>query len=284
MKTGISVTFALNEGEARKSLAHLRMLGYDCADLQSFVDTETEWFSMPTTDRGKCWEKVGKVAKDRGIVFSQTHGPWRYPPKDFTEEDRAERFEKMSIALEGTAAVGAPCMAIHNIMPWGGDQLPEPDRFMDMNRAFFSRLLDKAKACGVVIALENMPFKKLILSTPGQVLDFVKEFDSPFFRVCLDTGHAAVFGISPADAVRQIGRDYLACLHVHDNDGARDLHWVPYRGVVDWADFSRALHEIGFEGALSLETNVGKKLPASIRPEWEKALAATARHLALGSD
>jgi sugar phosphate isomerase/epimerase len=135
-----------------------------------------------------------------------------------------------------------------------------------------------------VIALENMPFKKLILSTPGQVLDFVKEFDSPFFRICLDTGHAAVFGLSPAEAVRQIGRDYLACLHVHDNDGVHDRHWEPYRGVVEWADFSSALHEIGFKGALSLETNVSKKLPASIRPEWEKALAATARHLALCSD
>ena len=284
MNTGISATFALNEEEARNSLSHLRMLGYDCADLQTFVDTETEWFSMPSADRQKCWGKVGKVAKDCGIVFSQTHGPWRYPPKDFTEEDRAERFEKMSIALEGTAAVGAPCMAIHNIMPWGGEQLPEPDRFMDMNREFFSRLLEKAKACGVVIALENMPFKKLILSTPEQILDFVKEFDSPFFRVCLDTGHAAVFGLSPAEAVRQVGRDYLACLHVHDNDGVHDRHWEPYRGVVDWTDFSRALHEIGFEGTLSLETTVSKKLPASIRPEWEKALAATARHLALCPD
>ena len=284
MKTGISVTFALNEVEACKSLSHLRILGYDCADLQTFVNTETEWFPMPSAERQKCWEKVGKVARDCGIAFSQTHGPWRYPPKDFTEEDRVERFEKMSVALEGTAAVGAPCMAIHNIMPWGGDQLPDPDRFMDMNREFFSRLLEEAKACGVVIALENMPFKKLILSTPGQVLDFVKEFDSPFFRVCLDTGHAAVFGLSPAEAVRQIGRDYLACLHVHDNDGVHDRHWEPYRGVVDWTDFSRALHEIGFEGTLSLETNVSKKLPASIRTEWEKALAATARHLALCPD
>ena len=116
------------------------------------------------------------------------------------------------------------------------------------------------------------------------MLDFVREFDSPFFRVCLDTGRAAVFGLSPADAVRQIGRDYLACLHVHDNDGAHDSHWEPYRGVIDWAGFSLALHDVGFDGSLSLETNVSKKLPASIRPEWEKALAATARQLALCPD
>ena len=109
----------------------------------------------------------------------------------------------------------------------------------------------------------------------------MKEFDSPFFRVCLDTGHAAVLGLSPADSVRLVGREYLTCLHIHDNDGVRDLHWVPYRGVIDWADFSLALHEIGYKGTLSLETNVSKKLPPSVRPEWEKALAATARALTM---
>lgn len=281
MKSGISISFTADGAEARKSLSHLRALGYDCADLQSFVNTETEWFALPPAERRRRWADVGKAARDCGISFSQTHGPWRFPPHDLTEEDRAERFDKMAIALEGTAAVGAPCMAIHNIMPTGTDTPPDTDRFIDMNREFFSRLLEKAKAAGVVIALENMPFRNLPLSTPAQVLNFAKEFDSPFFRVCLDTGHAAVFGISPADAVRQIGKEYLACLHVHDNDGAGDLHWIPYRGVIDWAAFSLALHEIGFTGSLSLETDVSRKIPAPIRPEWEKALASTARHLAM---
>ena len=277
MKTGISVHFNLSPDSARESFTHLRLLGYDCADLQSFVDTETEWFS--SEDRERRWRQIGEIARECGIGISQTHGPWRFPPRDFTEEDRKERFEKMCIALEGTAAVGAPSMAIHNIMPDGADRNPDPARFLDLNREFFSRLLEKAKACGTVIALENMPFPALILSTPEQVFDFVKEFDSPYFRICLDTGHAAVFGLSAGDAVRKIGREHLACLHVHDNDGAHDYHWLPYRGVTDWTDFSRALHEIGFDGTLSLETNVSGKLPASVRGEWEKALAATARAL-----
>ena len=279
MKTGISVHFALDPAAARESFSRLRLLGYDCADLQTFVNTETEWFSAP--DRLRRCEEIGKIARDCGILISQTHGPWRFPPQDFTEEDRAERFGKMAAALEGTAAVGAPCMAIHNIMPFGCDKNPDPERFLDLNRDFFSRLLERAASLGVVIALENMPFTNLILSTPAEILDFLKEFDSPYFKVCLDTGHAAVFGLSPADAVRLIGREELACLHVHDNDGRHDYHWLPYRGVVDWADFSKALHEIGWEGTLSLETNVSGKLPPSVRGEWEKALAATARQLTL---
>ena len=281
MKTGISVNFPFTPEAAREKFSHLRLLGYDCADLQTFVDTETEWFSAPDPVRLRKWEETGRIARDCGISLSQTHGPWRHPPRDYTEEDRREWFDKMCVALEGTAAVAAPCMAIHNIMPWGTGENPEPERFLEMNRNFFSRLLEKAKACGVMIALENMPFTNLTLSSPEQVLNFVKEFDSPYFRVCLDTGHATFFDTTPADAVRLIGREYLACVHVHDNDGGHDRHWPPFRGVIDWADFSRALHEIGYDGTLSLETDVEKKLPQSVRLEWEKALASTARALTM---
>ncbi len=280
MKIGIESGAYVKRYGLEDGLRRMRSHGYECLDYQFFADTEGPLFQLNGASFEKELLRQCKLIEDNGIEISQTHGPWRWPPRDYSPEDRAERFEKMCAALEGTAAVGAPCMAIHNIMPFGVDTPPDPARFMDMNREFFSRLLEKAKAAGVVIALENMPFKKLPLSTPEQVLNFVKEFDSPFFRVCLDTGHAAVFGLSPADAVRQIGKEYLACLHVHDNDGAHDLHWLPYRGVIDWEEFSRALHEAGFDGSLSLETNVSGKIPSDIRLEWEKALAATARHLA----
>ena len=74
--------------------------------------------------------------------------------------------------------------------------------------------------------------------------------------------------------------EYLAALHVHDNDGKRDLHWLPYAGVIDWAAFSRALHEIGFAGALSLETRVKPSMPMDIREYHEIGLGLIARRLA----
>ena len=277
VKTGQMVTFALSDRAARASFSHLRLLGYECADLQTFVNTDTEWFSAP--DREARWREIGLIARDAGIAISQTHGPWRFPPRDADEADRAERFEKMSLALEGTAAVGAPVMVVHNIMPFGCEDNPEPARFMDLNRDFFSRLLAKARSCGVTIALENMPFPGLILSSPAQILSFAREFHSPYMKVCLDTGHAAVLGWGAGDSVRLIGKDDLSCLHVHDNDGKRDLHWLPYQGVIDWADFSRALIEIGYEGSVSLETDVFPRLPADVKGDWERALALTARSL-----
>ncbi len=107
MQTGISVTFAPTPGAARKALSHVRLLGYQSIDLQTFVNTGTDWFLAPNAARR--WTQAGNIARDLGLSVSQTHGPWRYPPRDATPEERAERFEKMCAALEGTAAAGAPC-------------------------------------------------------------------------------------------------------------------------------------------------------------------------------
>ena len=287
MKIGVSVNARVCGGELETHLRRLARMGFDCADMQFFADTENGWFDGTAAEFTQRCAQVRRIAADCGVEISQTHGPWRWPPRDLTPEDRAERFDKMARSLEGSAVMGAPCMAIHCIMPFGTQRPAKPDdpdaeRFLEMNREFYARLLERAKACGVVIALENLPFTSLMLSSVREVLDFVREFDSPFFRVCLDTGHAAILGTGAGDAVRLIGKEYLAALHVHDNDGRGDRHWVPFTGVVDWADFSRALHEIGFAGTVSLETHVRNLLPNVPEALWDlygRALAQTARFL-----
>lgn len=114
-------------------------------------------------------------------------------------------------------------------------------------------------------------------------MEFIKEMDHPNLRMCLDTGHAAVFknGTSPADTVRMWGTDYLRTLHVHDNDGKHDRHWVPHAegGVIDWADFTKALPETGYEGVLSLESGAWADTPEA-QEQKEKELAQTALKLA----
>ena len=101
-------------------------------------------------------------------------------------------------------------------------------------------------------------------------------------KICLDTGHCLVTGQQPGDAVRLIGRDLLAALHVHDNDGTGDLHRWPFTGKADWADFSAALGEIGFSGPLTLETSLRffGHVPADCAEPLELALSRIARHIA----
>ncbi|UKI13128.1 MAG: sugar phosphate isomerase/epimerase [Oscillospiraceae bacterium] len=150
-------------------------------------------------------------------------------------------------AIRGTAILGCPYMVIHSIMPFGDDKDPDPERLWSMNYEFMGRLADAGREYGVIVCHENMPMLALSNSTPEAILKFVRTLNHPNFKICLDTGHCAVFGLSVGDAVRMTGKELLRVLHVHDNDGHGDRHWLPYTGVIDWDDFSNALEEIGFE-------------------------------------
>ena len=261
-----------------KGVQRMRAHGYECMDYGDFCNTDGALFQVKEAEFEKILAEQKKILKTEGITVSQTHGPWRFPMRDETEEDRAERFEKMAKSIRGTAMLGCRHMVIHNIMPQGHKDT-DPAYVKEINREFFGRLCQVAKEYDVVIDLENMPFLKQCLAKPEDTLAFIKSMDTPYMRMCLDTGHCLVWGIPLGDAVRAIGKEYLSTLHVHDNDGARDLHWLPGTGVGKWEDFTVALQEIGFEGTLSLETYV-KNVPEEEREPRERELAALAYRLA----
>ena len=280
MKIGIESGAYLDRYGFAEGLARMKAHGYEALDYQNFADTETELFRVSEAEFERTLRTQRAAIEEAGIEITQTHGPWRWPPQDFTEEDRAERFEKMAKSIRGTAILGCRNFVIHPIMPFGDNQDPEPERLWDMNLAFMRRLVEVGRSCDVVVNFENMPMTALSISRPEAILRFVKMVDSPFFKVCLDTGHCAVFGDSPAQAVRLLGKEYLATLHIHDNNGHNDLHWNPYTGVIDWDDFSDALREVGFEGAVSLETAAPGRIPQDIREPFERGLFHMARRIA----
>lgn len=280
MKTGITDSAYLYLGSHAAAFARMKQHGYDCTDYQGLVDTETPLFQEDAAGFERILSGIRRDAQNAGIEIYQAHGPWRWPPQDSTPEEREERFEKMSRAILGCQILGCPNFIIHPIMPFGDWQDPEPERLWEMNLEFFSRLCKVAEAHDTVICFENMPMLALSLSTPEQILRFVKQINSPNMRVCLDTGHCAVFGLSPADAVRLFGKEYLRALHVHDNDGKADRHMLPGEGVIDWDAFALALAEVDCDCPVSLETAVSGKIPIDEREAPERALADMAKRLA----
>lgn len=275
MKIGVFTENLSRWGDERYKM--LKNIGYDCVDMgiseklltldeAEFIQTFSEWRRM---------------AEDAGIEISQVHGPWRWPPEDATPENRAERMEKMRKSIRATAILGCKYWVIHPIMPYGIEDLEngKAQETWDLNLAFMKELLVTAKENDVTICLENMPMRKFSLATPADILRFVKAINDEHFKICLDTGHVAIFrDISLADSVRELG-DEIRTIHVHDNDGRYDLHRMPHYGIIDWEDFGKALKEVQYQGVFSLETAPSKRIPLEAAELIYKAMAVIAKKI-----
>lgn len=246
MKKSISNYVYIRYGENR--FKYMKEDGFDACDF-GLSETESEFYKNP-----KLLLEEKRLADEAGVEIFQVHGPWRYPPQDTTEQERAERFEKMRLCLEMTKMLGCKYMVIHPIMPFGPDDDGDYDVFFKMNVEFFKKLIPHAKENGVIICLENMPMKKLTIAPPKDTADLIYALDSEWVKMCLDTGHSIIREVQPADALRKYS-ELITTLHLHDNKGNRDWHYYPFdeRGIIDWADFSKALKEVSFKGTLDLE-------------------------------
>lgn len=176
-----------------------KKIGYDCADLQMFVNPQNEYYGFSE----KQLLAVKASLDSAGIQPYQTHGPWIYPPKIDTAEDVEAWLSYSKAAIHACAVLGSPYLVMHPVMPNGYTSRQNREKVQEVNQDFFERLLETASREQVCIALENMPFNAELLATPREILDFVKTYDTPWFKVCLDTGHSIIRQTKPADAVRE---------------------------------------------------------------------------------
>ncbi|HEY3422321.1 MAG TPA: sugar phosphate isomerase/epimerase family protein [Methanocellaceae archaeon] len=107
-----------------------------------------------------------------------------------------------------------------------------PDPFiLDMCREFAMVVLgeasDYAKENGVILSIENMPFRKTYLCGTSEELDMFRERCGS--NVTIDVGHAI---LSP-DPMSFLRLKNISYLHVNDNKGDKDSHLCPGDGILD---------------------------------------------------
>lgn len=115
------------------------------------------------------------------------------------------------------------------------------------------QLAERAAQLGIKLAVEHFPGKAL--PTAGETLAFIDALGHSNLYLLYDSGHILLAGEDPADVIVNAG-DRLGYVHLDDNDGSGDLHWSLLDGVMTEEalyDTLRALHKIGYAGALSLE-------------------------------
>lgn len=93
-----------------------------------------------------------------------------------------------------------------------------------------------AKERGVTLALENTPGE---LATPAHLRQFIIDTRLTDLRLCFDIGHAHI-GDGVLASLEPM-REFLATSHIHDNNGLKDEHLLPYEGTIEWESALPAL-------------------------------------------
>ena len=122
-------------------------------------------------------------------------------------------------------------------------------RKLDAAMTSLEHLKVSAKELGVQLLLENVPNE---LGTPERLVQFL-EYSRLNVKVCLDTGHAHLQR-SLYSAMEILG-SHVASTHVHDNQGEKDEHLLPFQGSIDWPEAVRSLRKGKGQFSLVLEVS-----------------------------
>ena len=253
--------------------------GYPAIDI-SMLDTKGEIFG---DGYAALADKLLGISDESGVKYVQAHAPFGGGCKNYLD-NLVPLFPR---AFEFCARVGIDTIVVHPIQD--GRYYGNEERLYDANMRFYSALMPLARTNGVRIGIENMWMRHPVTghicddvcAPPEELVRYYDSLGDPdVFTICLDTGHVALCGREPEDAIRAIGHDRLGALHVHDVDYVTDLHTVPGAGKINWDNVCRALGEIDYVGVFNMEVeSFYGNLPEEHYPAITRYMAETARVL-----
>lgn len=262
MKIGICQSGFRRFGGFDAQTKTMRAHGFEAMDFSEFLDYPNEpVFSLSAKEFEKTLVEYAGIAASNGVTISQTHAPWVYPVANQTDGELELLMQRLIQSIEGTAMLDCESIVVHPFLPFTSHDLEHEDETIELNIRLLKKLCDKGREMKVDICLENMPMLRFSVGSVRRVISMTDVVCDEKLKICLDTGHCNIFEVRQSTAIKQIGKDRLKVLHVHDNNAKNDGHLFPYDGNIDWEDFAAGLKEIGFEGVLSLETAPNRKLP-----------------------
>ena len=121
-----------------------------------------------------------------------------------------------------------------------------PVWFVEQSARFFRALLDAEPE--VAICVENV-----LDDDPAPLMDLADAVDDPRLGLCLDVGHANAVSKIPVRQWLKRLAPRLMHLHLHDNDGAADLHQIPGDGSLGFPGLMDEIEAAAPEATLTFE-------------------------------
>ena len=183
-------------------------------------------------------EDEPSIIKDCGLILEYAHAPYRNINSLWDKYKSWETELEIKRHIDYCSKNEIPILVIHLTK---GYRIKEANEY---GLIALRRLIEYAKDRKVRIAAEN--------TKQNSVLEKVfHEIEDPVLGLCFDTSHDNLYSDLKFGIMEKY-RERLLCLHISDNDGRVDDHWIPYQGKIDWEAFiHRFPKEYG--GILNLE-------------------------------
>jgi len=202
---------------------------------------------------------VRKTVERYGLEISALCGDLGY---GFAYEEGLEwRIQKTKEYLAYSVDLGAPIVTTHIGV------IPEDKKHPDWDK--LRRSLDEigtfGEKVGAVLAAETGP------EEPELMREFFQSLNTNAIKVNFDPANLVMMGFDPVKGVFVLA-PYI--VHTHAKDGIRQedgrVGEAPLgKGQVLWKDYLKALREIGYEGYLTVEREVGEERIKDIREAKE---------------
>lgn len=210
-----------------------------------------------------------EAAKEAGIWIHQMH----MPSPIFVPTRKKEINEYHWYGIAKKSMYICQFMECHYIVIHGfklAKFLGSEEAEWQETEKFIDFLAPLAKEMGITICIENLHENLGSHFVEGSCCDVRKaveridrineKYQAEVLGYCFDTGHANLVGVDFEDFLGRLG-SRLKVLHIHDNDGVRDLHQIPFaytrtrdnQPSTDWEGFMKGLQKCRFDGVLSFE-------------------------------
>lgn len=223
------------------TLRRLAAIGYDGIDMAFDYCVSRDDFPF-MTDNYESWAySLRNEAEKLGVSYTHSHAP-------FDTEAKGRLVER---TFKCANILGAKYLVVHPFYDNADGRIHDADIFVNSNVKAIKEMLEYAEKYKVVILAENL--LEAASTSAHNISRMVEEINSPWFGWCYDTGHAHATG-DTLESFRNVSRIPLS-LHIHDNEGDYDDHYIPGDGTIDWGKFLRILKAMDYKGDFVLEAH-----------------------------
>ena len=181
---------------------------------------------------------VRRTADELGMELAFVHAPYMRLREMWTPESKSAEDELVA-CIRDCSDAGVGLAVFHTII---GREMHSPNGY---GIESFGRVVDEAGRLGVRVAFENTEGEEYLAA----LMDAFSEKKNVGY--CWDSGHEQCYN-DGRDMLSPYA-DRLTCVHLNDNLGMSDEHFLPFEGIIDWSDLVRRLNDCGFDGTLTFE-------------------------------